>query len=176
MGFPGGAVVNNLPDSAGYIREGGSIPGLGKKPWNKKWQPATVFLPGTFHGQRGLVGYRLWGHKELDMTKNTHGDKICRDPYRVTFQRTWRLSEWVFAGVSFWVAFIKNARSGFPWWSSGCKSACQCRGHGFDSWSRKTPHATGQLSPCATTTEPTPLSLCCTRKATMRHTCAATGE
>ena len=30
----------------------------------------------------------------------------------------------------------------------------QCRGHGFEPWSRKIPHATEQLSPCATTTEP----------------------
>jgi len=31
------------------------------------------FLPGESHGQRGLVGYSLWGCKELDMTKQlTH--------------------------------------------------------------------------------------------------------
>ena len=33
----------------------------------KKWQPAPVFLPGKFHGQRSLVGHSLWGCKELDM-------------------------------------------------------------------------------------------------------------
>ena len=33
--------------------------------------------------------------------------------------------------------------------------ACQCSGHGFEPWSRKIPHATEQLSLCATTTEPT---------------------
>ena len=33
------------------------------------------------------------------------------------------------------------------------ESACQCRGHGFDPWSGKIPHAVEQLSPCATTTE-----------------------
>ena len=32
--------------------------------------------------------------------------------------------------------------------------AYQCRGHGFDFWSRKTPHTSGQLSPCTTTSEP----------------------
>ena len=26
-------------------------------------------LPGEFYGQRSLVGYSPWGHKELDMTK-----------------------------------------------------------------------------------------------------------
>ena len=28
------------------------------------------------------------------------------------------------------------------WWLSGKKSACQCRRHRFDTWSRKIPHAT----------------------------------
>ncbi|KAJ8780365.1 hypothetical protein J1605_011629 [Eschrichtius robustus] len=37
---------------------------------------------------------------------------------------------------------------------SGWESACQCRGHGFEPWSGKIPHATEQLSLCATTTEP----------------------
>ena len=27
-----------------------------------------VFLPGESHGQRSLVGYSPWGHKELDTT------------------------------------------------------------------------------------------------------------
>ena len=27
----------------------------------------SLFLPGQFHGQRSLVGCRLWGHKESDM-------------------------------------------------------------------------------------------------------------
>ena len=37
--------------------------------WNRKWQPAPVFLPGQFHGQGRLVGYSPWGCKELDMTE-----------------------------------------------------------------------------------------------------------
>ena len=49
----------------------------------------------------------------------------------------------------------KRASSlGLPWWRSGYESACQCRGHGFEPWSGKIPHAAEQLSPCATTTEP----------------------
>ena len=43
---------------------------------------------------------------------------------------------------------------GLPWWRSGWESACQCRGHGFEPWSGKIPHATEQLSLCTTTTEP----------------------
>ena len=34
-----------------------------------EWQPTPVFLPGKFHGQRSLVGYSPWGHKESDMTE-----------------------------------------------------------------------------------------------------------
>ena len=38
-------------------------------PWRRKWQPTPVFLPGESQGQRSLVGYNLWGHKESDTTE-----------------------------------------------------------------------------------------------------------
>ena len=41
------------------------------KSWRRKWQPTPVFLPGKSNGQRSLVGYSLWGLKELDMTEAT---------------------------------------------------------------------------------------------------------
>ena len=39
--------------------------------WRRKWQPSPVFLPGESQGQRSLVGCRLWGRTELDMTEAT---------------------------------------------------------------------------------------------------------
>ena len=36
--------------------------------WRRKWQPTPVVLPGESQGQRSLVGCRLWGRTELDMT------------------------------------------------------------------------------------------------------------
>ena len=48
----------------------------------------------------------------------------------------------------------KDLANGLPWWLSGKESADQYKRHGFDLWSRKNPHAAGQLDPCATTTEP----------------------
>ena len=46
---------------------------VGKIPWEKKWQPTPVFLPGKSYGQRSLMGYNPWGHKELDMSERlTH--------------------------------------------------------------------------------------------------------
>ena len=35
----------------------------------RTWQPTPVFLPGESQGQRSLVGCRLWGHTESDMTE-----------------------------------------------------------------------------------------------------------
>ena len=39
--------------------------------WRRKWQPTPVFLPGESQGRGSLVGCRLWGRTELDMTKVT---------------------------------------------------------------------------------------------------------
>ena len=48
-------------------------PWVGKIPWRREWQSTPVFLPGEVHGQRSLVGYSPWGHKDSDMTKGlTH--------------------------------------------------------------------------------------------------------
>ena len=44
-------------------------PWVGKIPWRRAWQPTPVFLSGESHGQRNLVGYSPWGHKESDMTE-----------------------------------------------------------------------------------------------------------
>ena len=46
----------------------GKIPSVGKILWRREWQPTPVFLPGEFHGQRRLVDYSPWDHKELDST------------------------------------------------------------------------------------------------------------
>ena len=58
MFSPGSSVVKNLP----AIKET-QEKRVGKIPWRRKWQPTLVLLPGKFHGQRSLVGYRLWGCK-----------------------------------------------------------------------------------------------------------------
>ena len=39
--------------------------------WRRKWQPTPVFLPGESQGRWGLMGCRLWGHTESDMTEVT---------------------------------------------------------------------------------------------------------
>ena len=41
------------------------------KPWNRKYQPTPVLLPGKIHGQRSLAGYSPWSHKESNTTEVT---------------------------------------------------------------------------------------------------------
>ena len=57
-GFPGGSAGK---ESACNAEDLGSVPGLGRVPWRRKWQPTPVFLPGEFHSP--------WGRKESDMTE-----------------------------------------------------------------------------------------------------------
>ena len=59
-------VIENLAANAGDM---GSIPGSGRCPWRRTWQPTPVFLPGEFHGQRSLAGYGPQGYKESDKTE-----------------------------------------------------------------------------------------------------------
>ena len=60
MDFPDGSAVKSLPANAG---DKSSIPGSGRLPWRRKWQPTPVFLPGKSQGQRNLAGYSLWGQR-----------------------------------------------------------------------------------------------------------------
>ena len=39
--------------------------------WRRKWQPTPVFLPGESQGWGTLVGCRLRGRTESDMTEVT---------------------------------------------------------------------------------------------------------
>ena len=41
-------------------------------PLEKEWQSTPVLLPEKSHGQRSLVGYSPWGHRESDMTERLH--------------------------------------------------------------------------------------------------------
>ena len=39
--------------------------------WRRQWHPTPVLLPGESQGRGSLVGCRLWGHTESDMTEVT---------------------------------------------------------------------------------------------------------
>ena len=50
--------------------------------WRRKWQPTPMFLPGESQGRGSLVGCRLWGHTESDMTEATYQQQ--QQPYTHT--------------------------------------------------------------------------------------------
>ena len=53
------------------VKDPGLIPGSGRSPWSRKWQPTPPFLPGESRGQRSPVATVRGGHKELDTTEPT---------------------------------------------------------------------------------------------------------
>ena len=61
-------VVKNRNAEAGDIRDVGSIPGKGKSPWSRAWQPTPVFLLGKSHGQRTLAG----GLQSIESQRDGH--------------------------------------------------------------------------------------------------------
>ena len=78
----------------------------------RKWQPAPVFLPGKFHGQRSVAGYSLWSQKELDMTE------------KLSMNALLRLNQLLK------IYFILS----FPGGPVVKTLRFQCRGHRFDPW------------------------------------------
>ena len=63
-----------VKESACRCKRRGFNPWVRKIPWNKKWQPTPVFLPGKLYGQRSLVDYSPWGLKESEMTERLSSD------------------------------------------------------------------------------------------------------
>ena len=51
------------------LQETGFDPWIRKISWRREWLPTPEFLLGESRGQRSLVGYSPWGHKELDTTE-----------------------------------------------------------------------------------------------------------
>ena len=66
LGFPRGSYSKESACNAG---DPGLIPGSGKIPRRREWQPTPVFLPGKSHGRRSLVGYRPWSFTASDPTE-----------------------------------------------------------------------------------------------------------
>ena len=94
LGFPGGAGGKELACQCRKRNRYGLSPWVGKIPGRRKWQPTPVFLLGESHGQRSLVGYSPWGHKELGTTEATEHARaleylqldpvgVFESPYRI---------------------------------------------------------------------------------------------
>ena len=77
-GFPGGIVSKVSACQCKRGKKCGFSLWVGTISWKRKWQPVPVSLPGKLQGQRSLVGYGPWGHKELD-TAETEQACMCTD-------------------------------------------------------------------------------------------------
>ena len=66
LGFPGGSGGEEPTCNVGDL---GSSPGLGRSPGGGHGDPLQYYCLENPHGQRSLVGYGPWSHKELDITE-----------------------------------------------------------------------------------------------------------
>ena len=75
--------------------------------WRGKWQSTPVFLPEKSRGQRSLVGYSPWDHKESDTTEWLH----------------FHFSLWCIGGGNgnpLQYSFLENPRDRGAWWAAIC--------------------------------------------------------
>ena len=65
------STTQHTPRTVGFpAMQEAQVQSLGwEYPLEREWLTTPVFLPREFHGQRSLVGYSPWGHKELDTTE-----------------------------------------------------------------------------------------------------------
>ena len=45
---------------------------VGKISWRRKWESSPAVLLGKSNGERSLIGYSPWSHKELDFSVVLH--------------------------------------------------------------------------------------------------------
>ena len=64
--FPGASLVPQIVEHLPTVQET-QVWSL-SWPWRRAWQPIPVFLPGEINGQRDVVGYSPWDHKEQGMS------------------------------------------------------------------------------------------------------------
>ena len=80
--------------------------------WKRKWQPTPILLAGKSYGQRRMVGYSPWGHKELDTTECLHS---------LTLLPRWKKAlEYMFGGVGIILVCSQEHRSKKRqrWWNT----------------------------------------------------------
>ena len=66
LGFPG---RSDNKESAGRVGDLDSIPGWGRSPGAGPGNPLQYSCLENPHGQRSLVGYSPWSHKDSDTTE-----------------------------------------------------------------------------------------------------------
>ena len=77
--------------------------------WRRKWQPTPVFLPGESQGRGSLVGCRLWGCTESDMTSDLAAVAARRViTHVVSFPLFWWLTKTkIFLKYYYWKSLLR---------------------------------------------------------------------
>ena len=88
-GFPGGISGRESIWQSKRLEKLRLDPRVRKIPWSRKQQPASVFLPGKFHGQSSLAGYSPWRRRVRHDWVSTH----TQTAWLVLFSR-WFMSLW----------------------------------------------------------------------------------
>ena len=94
LGFPGGSDGKESDCSVGDLN---LIPGLGRSPGRWHGNPFQYSCLENPHGQRSLVGYSPWGHKESDTTERL---STAQHPHLHMFFSP--LSIWKFMWIDMW--------------------------------------------------------------------------
>ena len=114
------------------------------------------------HSEHDSWDWNIWPHvSRCSMGCGRKYGKLWDEHSGYLFQqRAEGIFKHTVSGV-IWIEYnqFRKLDWGLPWWRSGWESACQCRGHGFEPWSGKIPHAMEQLGLWAATTEPVRLEL-----------------
>ena len=116
-GFPGGASGKESACRCRRCQRHRFDPWVRKISWRRKGQPTPVLLPGKFHRQRSLVGYSLWGLKELDPTERAH---VCKHAH-IQFGHFLRVTNycWRFSGsacpICFQLLRLGRVKENYGW-------------------------------------------------------------
>ena len=112
-----------------FLQTNHAFPVLTSEPSQRKTDRYTEMCPGLFWNSKSFAE-NMNGFKAQERTNELQYNHICNH-----------------CNAS--ITSVLGTSLVVQW-----ESARQCRGPGFDPWSGKIPHGAGQLSLCATTTEP----------------------
>ena len=94
QGLPGGPSGKESACQCRRCKRRRFDPWVGKIPWNRKWQPTPILLPGKFHRQRSLVGCSPWGYKVSDLTEATERAHTYTHTHTHTHTHTTTFPSW----------------------------------------------------------------------------------
>ena len=114
LGFPGGASGKESICQCRRHKRHRSDSWVGKIPWRRARQPTPVFLPRESHGQRSLVGYNPWGHKQSDVTERTHCTRVHPEGQGHSSLESGHLPA-AHCGLSHWISFFIHPGSQLSW-------------------------------------------------------------